>query len=61
MTKELQIFLAKKQQNSTYVYVYINTLTSCCDNIYVARPSKNENVRKKGGEDMRTKGGGLAH
>lgn len=59
MTKELQIFLAKKQQNSTYMYVYINTLTSCYD--YVARLSKNENVRKKGGEDMRTKGGGLTH
>lgn len=41
--------------------VYINTLTSCYDNIYLARQSKNENVRKKGREDMRTKGGGLAH
>lgn len=42
------------------MYVCINTLTSCCDNIYVARLSKNENVRKRGGEAMRTKGGGLA-
>lgn len=41
--------------------MYINTLTSSYDNIYVARQSKNESVRKEGREDMRTKGGGLAH
>lgn len=40
--------------------MYINTLTSSYDNIYVARQSKNESVRKEGREDMRTKGGGLA-